>query len=72
MKSLLCGEFFEGMVKRAEAGGRTREELIEHVIDLSLPGWGSALKAFHDEHGYYPDWPPRLGETVWKFGSRMH
>jgi len=63
MKRFLCGEDFERRVRaEAEEGGRTREELIEQFVDLSLPEMGPALKAFHDEHGYYPDLSPRLGE----------
>jgi hypothetical protein len=59
---LLSGEGFERWAKVKEEGtGETREELIERVIDKALPGWGSALKAFHDEHGFYPDWSPQPG-----------
>jgi hypothetical protein len=55
-KCFLCGEDFERRVKEeAEGGGRTREELIEHFIDLLLPEMGPALKAFRAEHGQYPN-----------------
>jgi len=58
----LSGEAFERWAKEILEGGVTREELIERVVDAALPSMGSQLKAFHDEHGCYPDLSPRPGE----------
>ena len=57
----LSGENFERWAKEILEAGATREELIERVVDAALPSMGSQLKAFHDEHGHYPDWSPRPG-----------
>jgi len=57
----VSGEDFERWAKEILQGGVTREELIERLVDLSRPEMGSQLKAFHDEHGYYPDWSPQPG-----------
>jgi len=57
----LSGENFERWAKEILEAGATREELIERVVDAALASMGSQLKAFHDEHGFYPDWSPPPG-----------
>jgi len=46
----------ESIASEAEAGGMTREQVIEHLMDVSAQsGLGQYLKAYRAEHGHYPE-----------------